>query len=151
MANTKEPQSKLEPLRLTHFGLAQHQFQVHNAEVNSSVSAEMLEDPLFWSHVKHKIRLFDEIRVVAEDGSFMAKVLVTLAQGGRIRTKVIYHVELETQSQVVVENPDYYIKMRGRLGWCVVERATDRNIREGIRSQSEAQRELEEHLRALAA
>jgi hypothetical protein len=144
---------KIEPLRMSHFGMAQHQYQQFNAEVKAGTTPEQLEDPHFWSHVKQKLRLFDEIRVIAEDSSFLAKVLVTFADGNRVRTKVVYGVELEAADpeQIMDEESRYYIKQRGRLGWCVIDRQTDQNIREGIRTRSDAMRELEDHLKALAA
>ena len=144
---------KIEPLRLQNLGFAQHSFQSFNAEVPVGTTKEDLENPHFWDHCKHKLRLHDEIRAIAEDSSFMALVLVTFNDGMNVLTKVIWGCDLEPADPEMLskEQDRYYIKMRGKLAWCVVDRETDRNIREGIKSKSDAMRELEDHLRALAA
>lgn len=144
---------KTEPLRLTEFGLAAHKYQLHNAVVPEGTTNETLQDPLFWANVRHKVRGHDEIRVVAEDGSFTALLLVSYADQFQVIAKIVWRVDLEATNPAELSTAQsrYIVKVCGSLGWCLVDTETDTKLKTKLPSQSIAHRELEEHLRALAA
>ncbi len=144
--------SNVVPLLRTSFAFAEHQFARHGAIVPIGTTQEQLEDPVFWSHVRGQLTTFAEVRVVAEDGSMTALMLVTYADSIGFKIKTIYFLTIE--NPIPAANPalqHLVVKQRGQLKWCVVDTRTDKNIRQGINSQSDAMRELEEYQRALAA
>jgi hypothetical protein len=143
----------IEPLKITEFGLSTHKYQTHNAVVKEGTTNKELENPLFWANVRSKMRGHDEIRVVAEDSSFMALLLVTYVDGFQVLTKILWRVDLEATDPAELGSGQnrYITKVCGSLGWCVIDTETDAKIKTKCPSKSIAERELEEHMRALAA
>lgn len=99
---------------------------------------EDIENPIFWSVYSQKLRPFDGIRVIAEDGTWMANCIVI--QSSRTETKV--HVEKVIQL-MQVETPDikdpYYIKWAGpKKMWCLFRTEDGARIKEGMQTQEEA-------------
>lgn len=144
---------KIEPLQTNQFGLAAHRYQTLSATVREGTTKEMLLNPLFWANVRGKVRAHDEIRVVAEDSSFMALVLVAYADQFQVLPKIIWYVDMEVTDPTELGKGQerYIIKARGSLGICLVDTETDKNIKTKLQSMSIAHRELEEHLRAIAS
>lgn len=142
----------ISPLkRHENFGLADHQYRRHGATVPASYKTGDLENPALYAHIAADLRTHDEIRFVAEDSTWVANVFVTYASGGVVRVKALYQIPLEPVSPVDTQQTRFIVKQRGNLKWCVVDTAeNERNVRSGIESQSEAMKQLEEHLRALA-
>lgn len=136
--------------RHENFGLADHHFRRHAATVPADFK-KYLNDPALYSHIASDLKTHDEIRFVAEDSTWVANAFVTFAAGGVVRVKVLYCIDLEPVSPSETGQTRFILKQRGNLKWCVVDtNEGDRNVRQGIESQSEAQKQLEEHLRALA-
>ncbi len=148
MANTAE----IIPITTLRFGLAEHSYQRFSAMVAPGTTKAMLEDPSFWSNVKNRLRTFDEVRVMAEDGSFMARVLVVYADALAAHARVL---EMHDLGDVDIEalqggQTRYQCQQKGVLKWCIVDTETGNFIRQGIGTRSVAERELEEYLRAQA-
>ncbi len=141
----------MNPLvRHGNFGLADHSFRRHAATVPADYQKH-IDNPALYAHVAADLKSHDEIRVVAEDSTWVANVFVTYAAGGVVRLKTLYVIPLEPVPASDTMQTRFIIKQRGAQKWCVVDTAeNDRNVRSGIESQSEAQKQLEEHLRALA-
>lgn len=84
---------------------------------------ETLLEPGFWAHVSAKFKPYDEIRVIAEDGDYYARLLVLDA--GKLYAKVkklefhdLGKVEV-MQTGPVLEG--HFVKWRGPLHkWCVL-------------------------------
>lgn len=144
---------KTEPLNSASFGFSSHHYQELSATVPEGVGKEQLQDPKFWSNVRSKIRAHDQIRVVAEDSSYYALVLVTAVSGSLIYTKVLFDVTLDQADllEATEGQSRYVVKLCGPKKWCVIDTTSDTKIKEGITQRSLAERELEEYLRALAA
>lgn len=136
--------------RHENFGLADHSFRRHSAIVPASYKDD-LEKPGMYAHVAGDLKMYDEIRVVAEDTTWVANLLVTHAAGNVIRVKLLYVIPIEPVKAEDTAQNRFIIKQRGQLKWCVVDtEEDDRNVRQGIATQSAAMEQLEEHLRALA-
>lgn len=149
MAETK----KLEPLRRGDFGLAGHRYQQFDATVKSDLTLKDLENPELWVNVATKVNPGDEIRVRAEDDSFVALLHVTYSVGSQIRLKLVYGTELEAVDYDAMHESSsvYELKMRGPKKWCIIQKETGDIVKELIPTQLEAQKELADLERALAA
>lgn len=145
-------QKKVESLKPTMFGLAQHKYQSHSAVTPAELTAEDLVNPSLWALNRARIRTHDEIRVVAEDSSYYAKLLVTYADSREVYTSVVEFKQLEVpdMEELGAAQQRYITKLCGPLKWCVIDTETDEKIRTGIDKKSIAERELEDFLRAMA-
>ncbi|WP_372809327.1 hypothetical protein [Litorivivens sp.] len=145
-------QKKVESLKPSMFGLAQHKYQTHSATVPGGLSREDLTKPELWALNRARIRTHDEIRVVAEDSSFYAKLLVTYADSREVYTAVVEYQELDApdMEELTQAQQRYITKLCGPLKWCVIDTETDEKVRTGIDKRSLAERELEDFLRAKA-
>jgi hypothetical protein len=143
----------IEPLKTVSFGLAAHKYRAHSAIVKEGTTNKDLENPLFWANVRSSMQGHDEIRVVAEDSSFIALLLVTYVDGFQVLAKILWRVDLEATDPAELGSGQnrYITKVCGSLGWCVIDTETDTKIKTKCPSKSIAERELEEHMRALAA
>lgn len=137
----------------TSFGLTQHKMQQFSASVPSAVTAMNITDPSLWANIAPQCRSGDMIWVDAEDFSFTARLKVTFSAGQELRTVLLEFKQLEVIDTAKLEDDSasHFITMRGTKKWCIVERATAEIRREMIPTKLEAQKELDDYLRALAA
>ena len=143
---------KILPVKRADFGLATHRVQHFDALVSSKLTKADLEDPALWGLIGGQIKAGAEIRAVADDYSFVARLFVTFAQGSSIRAKVIDFVKMEAVDHGINDTLDGYdIKMRGPRKWSIIKTGTGEVVREDIPTQEQALKELAEHRRALAA
>ena len=140
-------------IKTSDFGLAQHRFCEFDAIVPGATTNEVLTTPETWSHVAAQMQPGDEIRVRAEDDSFVARLYVTYRQGSDTRVFLIYRADLETVDANVLldENAPYFIHLRGVKKWCIIKRETGEIVKEMIPTQKAAFIELDDYVRALAA
>lgn len=121
-----------------------------NATVPVDTERDDLENPALWAHVAPKITLYAEIRCIWEDGSRMARVICTYADGHNSRFKLIEFVPLEATDGVPVdEDPDYKIVLRGVKKFCVQNRKTGKYHVEMLPSKADAVRWVQEYRQTL--
>lgn len=146
MSNTAE----IIPITTLKFGLASHSYQEFSAIVPAHTTREALEDPLFWANVKSRLKTFDEIRVVAEDGSMVARLLVAYAdlQSAHCRVLEFYQIENCDPEELQRSQSRFECRQKGVLKWCICDTATDEVVKSGLPTRAVAERELEEWLRA---
>ena len=143
---------KIEPLRRGDCGFAHHRYQRYDATVKPGTTKEQLVDPELWVNVATPMNPGDEIRVRADDDSFTALLHVTYSVGNKVRLKLIYLAELDEvdYDEMHESTSDYEIKMRGQMKWCIVQKSTGDVIKELIPTKLEAEKELDQLLKALA-
>lgn len=140
-------------IKTSDFGLAEHRFRTFEAIVPGTTTNEQLVESETWSHIAGQLQPGDEIRVRAEDDSFVARLYVTYRQGTDTRVFVIYRAQLEVVDPNIIldENAPYFVKLRGIKKWCLVKRDTGEVVKEMIPTQKQAHQELDDYVRALAA
>jgi hypothetical protein len=94
--------------------------------------------------------MFDEVRAIAEDHSFVAYLIVTFSQGTDARLKVVGGADLVGDEEIDIPTSKYEVKLRGKLKWCIKNTDTGEFIKKDIPKESDAYRELEEYLTALS-
>lgn len=142
-----------DPIKTSDFGLAVHTMQSFTATVPGSLKPEDLENPALWVHVAPQLQIGSEVRVLADDQSFVAYLICTFRAGSLARMKTMHGYELEQVDYDALDNQtgDLIIKQRGVKKWCIIQQSTGEVIKEGIANQSKAMRELEDYQRALAS
>tara|TARA_R110002072_G_scaffold266030_1_gene424906 strand:+ start:8710 stop:9156 length:447 start_codon:yes stop_codon:yes gene_type:complete len=142
---------KIEPLRKdADFGAAEHKYQRFSAIVPHDITEEQLESPDFWVNVGRHFGTGDEVRVCAEDDSFVALLHVTYANGNQVRLKLVYRTKMEVVDYSEQDHGDYKVQLMGRKKWCVRQISTGESIKEEIPTQQQAFKELADINRAMA-
>ncbi len=142
---------KLPMIKPLEFGTAESIFRVFNAYIPKKLTKKELETPRIWGHVGTQLRAGFEVRVLAEDMSLRALMLVTYANGSSVRMKVIQYQEIDVVDYSKSDDPDcdYEIKLRGVKKWCIVQKSTGEVFKEDIPTQKEAASELADYMQAL--
>ena len=141
----------IKPIAPLNVQLAQHAYRMFNVSVPVKIEKETLTNSVLWEHIARDISLFSELRVVAEDGSFMARLLVVHVLGTDVRTRVLEYHEFEDIDYSTENVGEYFTQLRGPKRWCIVKRSDGTIVMEGIQNKATAERELGEYLKALAA
>lgn len=138
------------PVLDKNFKLAKSAYQQHNAYVPAGTTKKQLLDQRLWDHVGRKIKLHDEIRVIEENGAFVARLLVTLKFSGTIKVSLLDFQVLEQIDYEAETGLDkFFVINRGAIGWCVTDNKTSQNVFSGLLSQADAVKKMEEHVQLL--
>lgn len=150
-AGTPVPQ--LAPQDLQPFD---YQSTRYDAKVAQGVKLEDLLVPAYWAHHATRLSPTDEIRARAEDGTWVAYLLVTDCSRTWARVKVLgYHAlgtadVAETQAseeEVKRLKGDYLVTFRGPHKWSVVRKHDKNLMQEGIAAKQDAEAWLDRFVR----
>lgn len=145
MADEKR-RNQLSPTRFTGTEYAYNTWSV-NAE--QGTTRDDLKSPDFWSHIAHKLRAGDEIRVLAEDHTYLARFLVVASDRTWARVHEIEYVDLQTkveEADVAVIVDDYEVKLRGPKRWSVIRKSDRAVLQENMHTQDDARQWLARYL-----
>ena len=151
MTNTAKKRV-VEPLRPANFGAYAHQVKQFSAVVSGELTKKDLEDPALWVNVAKSMTMGDtDVRIMADDMSFIAYGMCTYCQGSTAKIKIIAFHELDEVTPDTVDPlDDYIVKLRGPKKWCIINQKTGEVVKEGIDKQIDAMRELEDYKRILS-
>lgn len=152
------------------FALAEQVRNIWRAEVAENLTRAEITNPAFWAHIATRARPYDEILVIRKDGTLFARMLVLQSERTWVRLHTLEWHDLTTRdismSQAANEahresppadaKPDpasqFRIEYKGqRMKWCVIRNADGGVTHEGIASKKEAQNELDQYIRTIAA
>lgn len=144
MAEEKHPQ--LNPARFTY---AEHDYNNWSVNAEQGTTREDLKSPNFWAHVANKLRAGAEIRVLAEDGSFIARFLVIAADRTWARVHELSFIDLRAEAapvdlEAVVD--DYEVKLRGPKRWSVLRKSDRAVLQENLYTKEDADQWLKRYL-----
>lgn len=149
--STKKEDREIPKIKPGEFNLMKAAVRQFNAIAPVGVTKEDLEHQDLWAHVAPKISLADEIRVWAEDGSYVAYLVVTFRHANVVRTKITgFHKLEEVSYEAAAELDRYQVKQRGVKKWCLIDTKDGSVLRELIPTQAEAFKARDEFLQALA-
>ena len=146
IVNIKE---KIEPVRPSEFSLLQHKSNQHSCVLPAGIGKDDLENPALWQNVSNKIQITDEIRMIAEDMSFVAYGIVTACYANDVRVRITHGCDLE---DIEIDMPEdrYSIKLRGMKKWTIIDNRDGSIIKENIATQKLALNERDDYVKALA-
>jgi hypothetical protein len=128
----------------------------HDAKIAQGVSIEDLKVPAFWAHHAVRLRPMDEIRARAEDGTWVAYLLVLDASRTWARVKVLTHHLLGTadvsltqaaEEEVRKLKDGYKVSHRGPHRWSVVRKLDNQVMSEGLAQREDADHWLDRYVR----
>jgi hypothetical protein len=140
----------LPAIKGKEFQTAEHRYSRFDCLLPAGVTQGDLENPALWVNIAPRLKMFDEVRAVAEDHSFVAYLIVTFSQGTDARLKITSGADLAGNEDIEVPTSKYEVKLRGPKKWCLMNNETGECIKEGIPKKSDAYRELEDHIAALS-
>lgn len=143
----------LQPINRSQFGAASHRYNTWDATVIADLSKDDLTSERLWVNLAPQLRAGDEIRVQADDGSFVGLLYVSFKYGNQVTTHLLWlarpnvkKIEANVNTDVM---GDYTVKQRGQEGWCLVQVSTGHVLKTSLGSKADALKELEQHIRAL--
>jgi hypothetical protein len=146
-------ESIVRPVHPQSFGLAEHRYRHFDVIAPADTTAKELTNPGLWVHVANKIQPGDEIRVRAEDDSFVAYLYVTHRIAAQVRVKILQSHDLSVKKGEDVPKLDelpFVLKWRGPTHrFCIVEVATGSIIKENIADKVDGERDLADYLKVL--
>lgn len=145
------PERKIEPLR-------PNLLQTRSATVLDFAvmvpALTMREDILsgeFWVHVANRLPVYSEIRVLWEDGSQYARILVTHSAGRFSQFKCLeWHRIDEAPNLPMAEDETIKVESKGPRKWCLVDANSGDILKDMIPTKIGAMKEREDMLRARA-
>lgn len=151
MSNTQKKvvRLKIDPVKPSDFQLAEHRYQRHDCVVPANTTKEDLENPDLWVSVAPRMRMFDEVRVIANDHSFVVYLIVLFSQGHDARLKIVGGTELGEECDDLQSSSKFDVKLAGVKKFILYNKETGEEIKSGIPTKAQAYKELEEYERAL--
>lgn len=143
---------KIVPVKPAQFQTAEHRYRRHDCVVPVGTKKEDLESPELWVNVApllNKGVAFDEVRVMSEDETFVAYLVVTFSQGSDARLKLLSFHELESSGEIELPQGKYDVKLLGAKKFVLYNTETGENIKENIPTKVQAYQELEDYVKAL--
>lgn len=152
MSITSPKSRRLSETRFRPKGYMVNEWEI---EVESGTTIENILNPIFWTHVAKNLCLLDEIKILTEDRTFYARVLVTGVDKQSARVFVLEYKDLTEAeafqpSEGLAKESDYLIEYAGKTAkWRVVRLADRKTIKSGMESREEAERSMRDHIKIL--
>lgn len=130
----------LSPGRLQN---AAHYYTAYAVVLPHGISLDEALKPDFWAHCQ-KLRQHDLIRVIPEDATYFAELLVLAAGRGFAKVKLLREVKLTDEEVKGSDVPDgITVIWRGpHSKWCIERAKGDKaRLREGLVEKADALRE----------
>lgn len=140
----------LPPLR---FKQAEFERTIYLAIPEAGTAFDDVLKPSYWAHNAAKMKPFDHIEILAEDGSWWAHLLVISTGRVEATVKVLNHqsFDVDVTGAVQEDFPGYEIRFAGPHKKHQVIRLEDSAVlKDEISTKTQARRWLQDHLKAQA-
>ncbi len=142
-AAKKQPLPVLMPDR---FGLVGQKQNVFVVDLPMTVTLDEALQPSYWAHVAEQLTPLDEIKVRAEDGSFVAYLIVGWCGRNYAHVVLDHKVVISSVKEAPTSSVQHRVEWKGaHLKYCVIRNSDSKILREGERTQDDASRWLREH------
>ena len=152
MPEIQEKEKALPQLAPGDFALFEHVSTRYDALIPQGVTQEQLVNPAFWAHHAVKLRPMDEIRARAQDGSWMATLVVLDSSRTWAKVKLLSIDHLTTGDVALTEASiaerkafidGHDIVLRGQHKWCVIRKQDKVVVQEDLGTKAAATAWLE--------
>jgi hypothetical protein len=111
----------------------------YTATIPAGIKPEDLCAPTFWSHISGKLRPWDHIECIAEDGAFYAELLVRSATSTDANVILLNKIKLDAVRPGEAELlKDYEVSHTPATQWRVLRKSDRRELTSGLKSRDEA-------------
>lgn len=122
-----------------NFELAEYKRNIWRVTALHGQKFDQFKDPEAWAHVAASFKRYDEVEIIAEDGSFLAKGIVLKVTKTSARVHFFTYVDLEEKVSAPEETAAYSAEWGGGAKWRVVRASDGEIIESHISSKEEAQ------------
>lgn len=140
-------------LQTTRIELAEHQRNIWAVVPEAGASLDDVVKPEYWAHVAARMKPWDRIDVMPEDGSYFAELLVRDAARLYAKVTVLRHVKLDAVASDAADETTalFDVAYVGPVKkWRVMRKADKAPLREGFQSRGDAEEWLRQHIRTVA-
>jgi hypothetical protein len=129
---------------------AAHYYASYAVVLPFGLSFEDALKPEFWAHCAPKLRQHDLIRLIPEEGTYFAELLVLSSGRGFVNVKTLRHVSLGAEDLDASNVSDLVeVKWRGpHSKWSIVRNSDSTVLKEGIVEKADALREAAGYAKA---
>lgn len=121
------------------FQIAEHVRTHYAATIPAGVDVDDLLEKTFWSHLASKLRPWDRIEAIAEDGAFYAELLVLSATSADANVVLLNKLKLQTIAPGEVDLlRGFAVSHTPATQWRVVRKSDNREVASGLKSRDEA-------------
>jgi hypothetical protein len=114
----------------SHMQLAEYERQDWVANAPEGVTPDDLKNPAFWALMSSQFKPFDRIDVRADDGSWLAEVIVKQADRNYAHVQVLNVYKLDATE--ATKDSEYEVEWTGpQKKWCVKRLSDDELIKTG--------------------
>lgn len=142
---------KSQPVAMPEFvGLAEHKRHDWVVDIPISVTIEEVMDPSYWAHVAAQMEPLDHIEVRADDGSWVAELIVRMCEKNYAHVVLKQLTKLDAPTEAPQSSTKHKVEWKGpALRWSVIRLADSQIIHSGDKSRDFAYAWMQEHEKAM--
>lgn len=149
MNKPAEKITDIQPINERDFGPATQHYLSFSASVPACFEEADIENPQAWLFVARRMQAGSELRVMANDLSWVAYCIVMSVTGNNAQIKVKTIYVLDKKDEETAESR-FEVKWFGPRKFGYVNKATGDVLKDNIPSKLQAMAELDDYLKALA-
>ena len=144
--------AEVEKLRNTildpqHFQLAESTMAVFTANCELGITVKDLENPAYWAHIASQLEPYFQIWARAEDGSWVAHLMVTSCSRNWAKMHILGHYEIASKD-IDADQTNHRVEWKGpQRKFSLIRNKDDAVIKEGFANKNAALAALIEHER----
>lgn len=112
------------------------------------VGLDDVENPALYSNIASRVPIESEIRLNAEDGSFVAWVYVSYSYGNDLRAHLIHSIQLDDVTGES-NSSNYEAKLCGRDKWCIIDTRDGSRLKQNIATKIQCLQDIADHETAM--
>ena len=145
MSNVVKIEDRKKPAPINAVTLAEHDRREFVAFAAHGVTIDDVTEPGYWAHVAEKFQPFRTyIDVVAEDGSWYAKLFVIASERNWAKVDVVYHKSVG-KKEVAKPESNYDVNFAPAQKWRVVRKSDKEVMAKDIDSKDDAYKWLKDY------
>lgn len=142
-AAVKKQSPVLMPDRI---GLAEDKRHDWVVDLPMTVSLEQAMEPSYWAHVAAQMDPLDHIEVRAEDGSWVAYLIVSFCERNYAKVVLDRRIQLGDDREVPLTSQKHKLDWKGpKMMWCVIRTSDGAVLHEGERDKAIAYQWMQDH------
>jgi hypothetical protein len=153
MPKEAQKKRKVVDIKPSQFSLTEFQRQSLTIIAKPDQTIEDIMVPGAWATISPKVRPWDAVFVIAEDGSYVAELFVVQVSKLWVRTALIKFTDLSKEDRSEDDGADdiHFVKWRGPSSkHCVVRKSDNSVISDKHESKEDAHKSMLDYEKALA-
>lgn len=127
--------------------LAAHVRNIWRVNAEEGTTMDDVLDPIYWAHTAEKLRIGDQIEVLAEEGTWLAFLHVKSQGIGYAVVALLSHHQFVPEDDETIEqqHSKYEVRWKGpQRKYAVIRKADGQYMREGFDTKQQAFSQLNE-------